>query len=89
MKFPNVIAGRTRITAQGPAGTTIRSAHAEKLRANGRVNLDNNGGFQLGFQTDSFTLAGTGEPETFAPRFSYKGFQYVEVTGWPGDRRRR
>ncbi len=85
VKFPNVIAGRTRITAQGPAGTTIRSAHAEKLRANGRVNLDNNGGFQLGFQTDSFTLAGTGAPETFEPRFSYKGFQYVEVTGWPGD----
>ncbi len=85
VKFPNVIAGRTRVTAQGPAGTTIRTAHAEKLRADGRVNLDNNGGFQLGFQTDSFTLAGTGAPETFAPRFSYKGFQYVEVTGWPGD----
>ena len=85
IKFPNVIAGRTRVTAQGPAGTTIRIAHAEKLRDNGRVNLDNNGGFQLGFQTDAFTLAGTGGAETFAPRFSYQGFQYIEVTGWPGD----
>ncbi|MBD3915141.1 family 78 glycoside hydrolase catalytic domain [Nocardioides hwasunensis] len=85
VKFPNVIAGRTKVTVQGPEGTTIKTAHAEKLRADGRVNLDNNGGFQLGFQTDSFTLAGTGAPETFEPRFSYKGFQYVEVTGWPGD----
>ncbi|SEB91338.1 NPCBM-associated, NEW3 domain of alpha-galactosidase [Nocardioides exalbidus] len=85
LKFPQVIAGRTRVTAQGPAGSTITVAHAEKLRANGRVNLDNNGGFQLGFQTDTFTLAGTGAAETFEPRFSYQGFQYVEVTGWPGD----
>lgn len=85
VKFPNVIAGRTTYTVEGPAGTTITAAHAEKLRADGRVNLDNNGGFQLGFQTDTFTLAGTGGPETWEPRFSYKGFQYVEVTGWPGE----
>lgn len=85
LKFPQVIAGRTRVTAAGPAGSTIKVAHAEKLRADGRVNLDNNGGFQLGFQTDSFTLAGTGDAETFEPRFSYQGFQYIEVTGWPGD----
>ncbi|MFI5427116.1 family 78 glycoside hydrolase catalytic domain [Aeromicrobium sp. UC242_57] len=47
--------------------------------------MDNNGGFQNGFQTDQFILAGTGETETWTPKFSYKGFQYIEVTGWPGD----
>ncbi|AWB92107.1 alpha-L-rhamnosidase [Aeromicrobium chenweiae] len=86
IKFPRVIAGVVEYTVTGPAGTTIRAAHGEKLRANGRVNMDNNGGFQSGFQTDQFILAGTGKPETWTPKFSYKGFQYIEVTGWPGDK---
>lgn len=87
VKFPRVIAGWVQYTVQGPAGTTIRAQAGEKLRDNGRPNFDNNGGFASGFQTDRFTLAGTGEPETWEPSFSYKGFQYIEVTGWPeGDR---
>lgn len=85
VKFPRVIAGWVEYTVTGPAGATIRAAHGEKLTASGRVNLSNNGGFQAGFQTDRFTLAGTGQPETWEPRFSYKGFQYIEVTGWPQD----
>ncbi|MBB4908535.1 family 78 glycoside hydrolase catalytic domain [Actinophytocola algeriensis] len=84
VKFPRVIAGWVRFTASGPAGTTIRAAHGEKLTADGRVNMSNNGGFQSGFQSDHFVLAGTGKPESWEPRFSYKGFQYLEVTGWPG-----
>ncbi|WP_454856626.1 family 78 glycoside hydrolase catalytic domain [Promicromonospora soli] len=85
VKFPRVIAGWVRYTVTGPAGATIRAAHGEKLTAAGRVNLSNNGGFQAGFQTDRLTLAGAGKPETWEPRFSYKGFQYIEVTGWPHD----
>lgn len=85
VKFPRVLAGWVEYTAQGPAGTTIRAQHGEKLWDNGRVNFSNNGGFQSGFQTDRFVLAGTGKPETWEPKFSYKGFQYIEVTGWPGD----
>ena len=84
VKFPRVLAGWVEFTTQAPAGTTIRAQYGEKLLANGRVNLSNNGGFQSGFQTDRFILAGTGAPESWQPRFSYKGFQYVEVTGWPG-----
>lgn len=85
VRFPRVLAGNVQITAQGPAGTTIRYQYGEKLRASGLVNVDNNGGFASGFQTDRFVLAGTGAPETWEPHFSYKGFQYVQVTGWPGD----
>ncbi|MFI2486571.1 family 78 glycoside hydrolase catalytic domain [Promicromonospora kroppenstedtii] len=85
VRFPRVLAGWVRYTVAGPAGATVRAAHGEKLTAAGRVNLSNNGGFQAGFQTDRFTLAGTGQAETWEPRFSYKGFQYVEVTGWPQD----
>lgn len=85
VKFPRVLAGNVEITAQGVAGTTIRAQYGEKLKDNGRPNFSNNGGFQNGFQTDRFTLAGTGQAETWAAKFSYKGFQYIEVTGWPGD----
>src|SRR5581483_11892384 len=37
------------------------------------------------FQTDEYTLAGRPGGETWEARYTYKGFQYVEVTGWPGD----
>lgn len=85
VKFPRVIAGNVRFTAQGEAGELIRAQYGEKLLDNGRPNFSNNGGFQNGFQTDRFILAGTGEPESWAPKFSYKGFQYIEVTDWPGE----
>ncbi|WP_370614355.1 family 78 glycoside hydrolase catalytic domain [Mumia qirimensis] len=85
VKFPRVLAGWVELTAKGPAGTTIKAQYGEKLKADGRPNFSNNGGFASGFQTDRFILAGTGEKESWESRFSYKGFQYVEVTGWPGD----
>ncbi|MEE6286865.1 family 78 glycoside hydrolase catalytic domain [Georgenia sp. MJ173] len=85
VKFPRVLAGNVEVTAEGEAGDTIRFQYGEKLRDTGLVNFDNNGGFQSGFQTDRFILAGTGGPETWEARFSYKGFQYIQVTGWPGD----
>jgi len=85
VKFPRVLAGWVEINAEGPSGTTIRAQYGEKLRTNGTVNFDNNGGFGSGFQTDRLVLAGTGEPESWEAKFSYKGFQYIQVTGWPGD----
>jgi alpha-L-rhamnosidase len=85
VKFPRVLAGWAEIAAEGPAGTTIRAQYGEKLLANGLPDFSNNGGFQAGFQTDRFTLAGTGRTESWESRFSYKGFQYIQVTGWPGD----
>lgn len=85
VKFPRVVAGNVRFTVQGEAGEAVRAQYGEKLLANGRPDFSNNGGFQSGFQTDRFILAGTGEPETWAAKFSYKGFQYIEVTEWPGE----
>lgn len=83
VKFPRVLAGNVRFTVAGEAGTNIRAQYGEKLLSSGLVNFSNNGGFGSGFQTDHFILAGTGEPESWAARFSYKGFQYIQVTGWP------
>jgi alpha-L-rhamnosidase len=77
------IAGWARIRVHGPAGTELTLRYGEKLRPDGTVEASNN--LVTGeFQTDHYTLAGSPGTETWEPRFSYKGFQYVEVTGWPG-----
>jgi alpha-L-rhamnosidase len=83
------LAGHARFTASGPAGAKIKLRYGEKLKADGT--LDTSGidqhqiktdpGFR--FQTDEFILRGAGT-ETFEARFTYHGFQYVEVTGFPG-----
>ncbi|MCD6355469.1 MAG: family 78 glycoside hydrolase catalytic domain [Prolixibacteraceae bacterium] len=83
--FGRNIAGVSRIKVSGPAGTTIRLKHAEKLDKNGHADQSNiNVHYRPTddsdpFQTDIFILNGKGE-ETFMPHFNYKGFQYVEVT---------
>ena len=34
--------------------------------------------------TDRYTLRGDG-PETWHPRFTFHGFRFAEITGWPGE----
>lgn len=80
------IAGRIRLTAAGTAGTVVRIQHAEVLQG-GRLYRRP---LRFADATDEWILAGTGEPETFEPRFTYHGFRYVEVSGLsrppaPGD----
>ena len=73
--------GWARIRATGPAGVTITAKFAELLNADGTADLSN---LRLAKATDSFTLAGTGAVETFEPHFTYHGFRYVEIEGYPG-----
>jgi alpha-L-rhamnosidase len=81
--LPRNIAGWARLRVHGPAGTELTLRFGEKLNADGTVQSSNN--LVTGpFQTDTYTLRGAPGTETWEPRFSYKGFQYVEVTGWPG-----
>lgn len=79
LDFGQNLVGRLRITVSGDAGTTIRLRHAEVLE-HGELAVEPLRGAKA---TDTYTLAGTGE-ETWAPRFTFHGFRYAEVTGWPG-----
>ncbi|RZF63820.1 alpha-L-rhamnosidase [Sphingomonas populi] len=79
--FGQNVSGWVRLTATGPAGTTITAKFAELLYADGTADLSN---LRLAKATDRFTLAGTGEAEAFEPHFTYHGFRYVEVEGFPG-----
>ena len=79
------ISGISQITLAGASGTVIRLRHGEKLYPNGHTDISNIAVdfFQADsvhpLVTDQYTLSGNGT-ETFSPRFSYKGFRYVEVT---------
>jgi alpha-L-rhamnosidase len=73
------IAGWPEITVQAPEGTTVRVHPAESLK-DGRVyQLKSNVGAPI---WDEYTT-GSGESETWHPRFSYHGFRYLEVRGLP------
>ncbi|MDR2673376.1 MAG: glycoside hydrolase family 78 protein [Opitutaceae bacterium] len=71
--------GWTRLAVRGSAGTIITMRHAETLRPDGTLYMDNIRGAKV---TGRYLLKGAGA-ETYEPRFTYYGFRYVEVTGLP------
>ncbi|MCL2304659.1 MAG: family 78 glycoside hydrolase catalytic domain, partial [Planctomycetaceae bacterium] len=82
--FGQNIVGWCRLTLRGPAGTEITLRHAETLQTEGPdkgmlyvANLRN------AKCRDIYTLKGEGN-ETYQPRFTYHGFRYAEITGFPG-----
>ncbi|MCX6878073.1 MAG: family 78 glycoside hydrolase catalytic domain [Verrucomicrobia bacterium] len=72
--------GWCRLKVQGAAGTTVQLRHAETLNSDGTLYTAN---LRSAKATDHYTLKGTG-PEIYEPRFTYHGFRYVEITGFPG-----
>ena len=70
-----------RLSARGPAGTKIRLRFGEMLHPDGRLMTEN---LRKARATDTYVLRGDPAGETWAPRFTYHGFQFVEVTGYPG-----
>ena len=74
------IAGWARLRVSGKAGQTVRIRTAEELAGDGMLDTVTNRSAKA---TDTYTLAGGGL-ETYEPRFTYHGFRYVEVTGFPG-----
>jgi alpha-L-rhamnosidase len=72
--------GWVRIKVRGAAGTRIRLRHAEVLDAQGNFYTEN---LRAAKQTVEYILKGKGE-EVFEPLFTFQGFRYVAVEGWPG-----
>ena len=72
--------GWCRLTVSGPRGTQVTLRHAERLRPNGMLYTDNLRSAEV---TDTYILKGSGT-EVYEPRFTYHGFRYVEVKGFPG-----
>ena len=72
--------GWVRLRATGPSGTTIRLQHAEVLDKAGNFYTEN---LRTAKQMDTYTLKGGGT-ETFEPHFTFHGFRYVKIEGFPG-----
>jgi alpha-L-rhamnosidase len=72
--------GWARLRISGPRGTDIRLRFAELLYDTGLINQEN---LRSARAEDHYILKGEGE-ETWEPRFTYHGFRYVELAGYPG-----
>lgn len=72
--------GVVRLHVSGPAGTEVRLRFGEMLHPDGRLMTEN---LRKARATDTYILRGDPLGETWTPRFTYHGFQYVEVTGYP------
>jgi alpha-L-rhamnosidase len=72
--------GWVRLKVEGEAGTRVTLRHAEALNPDGTIYTTN---LRSARATDHYVLGGDGE-EVYEPRFTFHGFRYVEVTGYPG-----
>jgi alpha-L-rhamnosidase len=81
--FGQNLVGRLRIRVAGEAGTTIALRHAEVVE-DGELCVRP---LRQARATDEYVLRGTGEEEEeeWEPRFTFHGFRYAEVSGWPGE----
>jgi alpha-L-rhamnosidase len=72
--------GWTTLKVKGAAGTKVQLRFAEILNPDGTIYTAN---LRNADATDVYILRG-GDEETFSPHFTFHGFRYVEVTGYPG-----
>jgi alpha-L-rhamnosidase len=88
--------GVARIKVKGPKGTKITMRLGEDIWPDGRLNFmtavatqlkspgaGGPGAPDIAWQEDGYILKGEGT-ETWQPQFTFHGFRYVEITGWPG-----
>ncbi len=75
--------GWARLKAQGPAGTKVTLRHAEVLDKAGNFYTEN---LRVAQQADEYILGGRGV-EVFEPHFTFHGFRFVAVEGFPGELR--
>ncbi len=79
--FGQNLVGWIRLKVSGRAGTTISIRHAESLNPDGTIYTAN---LRTARNNDFYTLKGEGE-EVWEPRFTFHGFRYVELAGFPGE----
>jgi alpha-L-rhamnosidase len=73
------ITGWVRLRLRGKAGTRVTLRHGERLNPDGSLYTEN---LRRAKATDVYILKGKRE-EVWEPRFTFHGFQYVELTGLP------
>ncbi len=75
------ISGWARLAVKGESGRKVTLRFAEELDERGMLDYRSAGGTDQ-IQSDVYILKGEGE-ERYEPRFTWHGFRYIEVTGYP------
>ena len=82
--FGRHMAGNVELKVSGKAGDKVMMQYAERANESGVPIIHPFAPTSTGcYQQDAYILKGQGE-ETFQAKFSYKGFRYLIVTGFPG-----
>ncbi|WP_376796408.1 family 78 glycoside hydrolase catalytic domain [Thermogemmatispora sp.] len=80
LDFGQNLVGRLRLRVRGAAGQQLTLRHAEVLEQGELCTRP----LRTARATDRYILRGQGL-ETWEPRFTFHGFRYAEVEGWPGE----
>lgn len=74
--------GTVELTVRGAdTGQKIRLRYGEEVNPDGTLYTEN---LRSARATDFYTARGN-RVETYEPRFTFHGFRYVEITGYPGE----
>ena len=79
--FGQNLVGWVQMKAMGNAGDIIKLSHAEVIDRDGNFYTEN---LRTARSQDEYILKGC-TMETFEPQFTWQGFRYVKVEGYPGD----
>ena len=84
VRLPEMASGWASISFDAPEGTLIKISYAERLNNdNGNIKVPLSGSDHL-LQTDVYVCRGEAG-ETYEPKFSYKGFEYIQISGYEGE----
>ncbi|UKS28841.1 glycoside hydrolase family 78 protein [Paenibacillus sp. HWE-109] len=81
LDFGQNMVGKVHMRLDLPVGSRIQLLHAEVLDRDGNFYIGN---LRSAKQTVTYICKGGGE-EQYEPHFSFQGFRYVKVLGWPLD----
>lgn len=76
-----VVAGQVEFSVESPEGLTIKLEHSEILDEDGNFYHNIVG---TNKEQTVFYITKDGK-QTYRPHFTYHGFRYVRITGWPGE----
>ena len=79
--FGQNLVGYLRLHVQGPRGTEVEVRHAEVLEHDELGTRPLRSALAL----DRYILSG--DADVFDPTFTFHGFRYAEISGWPGNKR--
>ena len=81
LDFGQNLVGWVKVSANGKSGDAVLIKHAEVLDKFGNFYIEN---MRSAKTTATYILSGKGQ-ETFEPHFTFYGFRYIKVEGYPGE----